>query len=103
MLNHVAIDRFTGGAIDGALFAEKTAYWHSDQQDDYPLKMNILVDDANIKKAINKHNENCAKKISFDDVCNAFDAALADLCEGRLPLGGGVNRGHGIFNGIKCE
>ena len=103
VLNHVAIDRFTGGAIDGALFAEKTAYWHSDQQDDYPLKMNILVDDANIKKAINKHNENCAKKISFDDVCNAFDAALADLCEGRLPLGGGVNRGHGIFNGIKCE
>ena len=30
ILNHVAIDRFTGGAIDGALFSEKAAYWHCD-------------------------------------------------------------------------
>lgn len=103
VLNHVAIDRFTGGAIDGALFAEKAAYWHSDNQDNYPLRLDILIDETNIIKIINKHNENSAKKISYQKVFDAFDAALTDLCEGRLPLGGSVNRGHGIFNGKKCD
>ncbi len=103
VLNHVAIDRFTGGAIDGALFAEKAAYWKGRQQDDYPLKLEILLDENNIKKSINKHNENSTKKLSYQKVFDAFDAALTDLCEGRLPLGGSVNRGHGIFNGKKCD
>ena len=103
VFNHVAIDRFTGGSIDGALFAEKAAYWHSDDKNDYPLTLEILIDEKNIKKAVNKHNEDSEKKISYENVCNAFNAALADLCEGRLPLGGSVNRGHGIFNGKKCE
>jgi hypothetical protein len=30
--------------------------------------------------------------------------SLDDICKGILPLGGGVNRGHGIFSGtIKKE
>jgi len=29
----------------------------------------------------------------------ALAASLADLCEGRLALGGGANRGHGYFEG----
>ncbi len=103
VFNHVAIDRFTGGAIDGALFAEKAAYWHSDDKNEYPLTLEILIDEKNIKKAIIKHDENSEKKISYENVCKAFNAALADLCEGRLPLGGSVNRGHGIFNGKKWE
>ena len=103
VFNHVAIDRFTEGAIDGALFAEKAAYWHSDDENDYPLTLEILIDEKNIKKAIKKHDENSEKKISYENVCNAFNAALADLCEGRLPLGGSVNRGHGIFNGKKVS
>lgn len=93
VLNHVAIDRFTGGAIDGALFAEKTAYWHQASQDDYPLRLDIMIDEKSIEKMdINKVKENALK---------AFNLALDDLCNGLLPLGGGVNRGHGIFNGIK--
>jgi len=95
ILNHVAIDRFTGGAIDGALFSEKAAYWHSDNKDNYPLRLEILIDEKNIEKMDkNKIKENALK---------AFNMALDDLCNGLLPLGGGVNRGHGIFNGKKSN
>lgn len=95
VLNHVAIDRFTGGAIDGALFAEKTAYWHQANQEDYPLRLEILIDE----KSIEKMDKNKVK----EDALKAFNLALNDLCNGLLPLGGGVNRGNGIFNGKKCE
>lgn len=95
ILNHVAIDRFTGGAIDGALFSEKAAYWHCDNQDDYPLRLEILIDEKNIDKMDKTKVKEKALK--------AFNMALDDLCNGLLPLGGGVNRGHGIFNGKKCN
>jgi hypothetical protein len=29
----------------------------------------------------------------------AFENTLDDLCSGMLPLGGKVNRGHGVFEG----
>lgn len=95
ILNHVAIDRFTGGAIDGALFSEKAAYWHSDNEADYPLRLEILIDEKNIDKMDKTKVKEKALK--------AFNMALDDLCNGLLPLGGGVNRGHGIFNGKKCN
>ena len=91
VFNHVAIDRFTGGGVDGALFAEKALYWHSNQIDDYPLKMEVLIDDQGIEKADKKHIK--------EKACKAFSMALDDLCNGLLPLGGGVNKGHGIFDG----
>lgn len=94
IFNHVAIDRFTGGGIDGALFAEKAAYWHNDCQDEYPLKLEILIDKQSMEKVDKKGIKEKALK--------AFDMALDDLCNGLLPLGGGVNKGHGIFNGNKC-
>lgn len=79
VLNHVSIDRFTGGAIDGALFNEETLY-----ANDLPISLEILVnnDVFNIPK-----------------VQEAFEKTLADLCSGMLPLGGGVNRGNGCFEG----
>lgn len=94
-LNHVAIDRFTGGAIDGALFSEKAAYWYSDNESDYPLRLEILIDE----KTIDKMDKTKVKEKAL----KAFNMALDDLCNGLLPLGGGVNRGHGIFNGKKCN
>ena len=78
LLNHVAIDRFTGGAIKGALFSEKIVYGGSNE-----LKIKILV---NMKEM-------------DDDVVIAFEQTLDDICKGMLPLGGGINRGHGIFTG----
>lgn len=83
ILNHVAIDRFTGGAIDGALFSEKTTYV---KEKDKPFEMTLLVR----KEVLDKKD----KKVE-----QALEAALQDICKGMLPLGGGVNRGNGIFTG----
>ena len=79
VLNHVSIDRFTGGAIDGALFSEETLYAKGLS---FSLKLTInnsAFEDENIK--------------------TAFEMTLKDLCSGMLPLGGGVNRGNGCFEG----
>lgn len=80
VLHHIKIDRFTGGGIDGALFNEKV----TSLAENANLVLNIkvksdVIADANIK--------------------NALEAAIKDLCSGALPLGGGVNRGHGVFTG----
>ena len=82
LLNHVAIDRFTGGAIDGALFSEEVAGSMENQE---KLDIKILV-----------------HKTAFEHpkVKEAFELALKDICTGMLPLGGGTMRGHGCFNGI---
>lgn len=79
LFNHVAIDRFTGGALQGALFHEKATYG---QGKEFTTKITLL-------------------KTDFDDeyIIKAFESALKDLTEGRLPLGGGVNKGHGCFKG----
>ena len=79
VLTHVKIDRFTGGTIRGALFNEKVLYGRGQE---YTLE--ILV----AKDALNGEN-----------VREAFEASLHDICDGLLPLGGGVNRGNGIFTG----
>ena len=81
ILNHVSIDRFTGGAIDGALFHEQTLYAKGET-----IEIDILVAD----KAFEGEDKN---------IQEAFEAALADVASGMLPLGGGVNRGNGIFTG----
>lgn len=79
IMNHVAIDRFTGGAIDGALFSEKVTDGRGEHYATTLLVNNDAIIDADIKEALNR--------------------ALRDLCKGMLPLGGGVNRGNGTFTG----
>lgn len=81
ILNHVAIDRFTGGAIDGALFAERPLYGKDIVR---PYEFEIVV----------------TEPINDEDIEYALEQALKDICHGMLPLGGGVNRGNGIFEGI---
>lgn len=80
LLNHVSIDRFTGGAMDGALFSEKTTYGKG-----HTFEMTIFAD-----KKILESNET---------VKAALESTLKDICKGLLPLGGGVNRGNGVFKG----
>ena len=79
VLNHVSIDRFTGGAIDGALFNEETLYAKGQS-----FELKLLV------------NNNA---MNDKDVKVAFENTLKDLCSCMLPLGGGVNRGNGCFEG----
>lgn len=75
--DHVSIDRFTGGAIDGALFQEKT----------------IATDNENYTIEILLNNEVNDKELE------AFECALKDIATGMLPLGGATTKGHGIFCG----
>jgi CRISPR/Cas system CSM-associated protein Csm3 (group 7 of RAMP superfamily) len=85
ILNHVSIDRFTGGAIDGALFTEKATYAKGQS-----FTTEILVNKAAFS--------------SDPNIKEAFEAALCDICNGLLPLGGGVNRGNGTFKGeASCD
>jgi len=76
VFDHVAIDRFTGGGLDGALFQEKTVA----QNDTWTLE--VLVEN------------------SVDPVyIKAFEATLDDICNGMLSLGGASTKGHGAFHG----
>lgn len=77
--DHVSIDRFTGGAIDGALFQEKTISSSGDE-DWYEIEILLQksVDGIGLK---------------------AFENTLEDIATGMLPLGGATTKGHGIFIG----
>ena len=84
VIYHVKIDKFTGGTIDGALFQEKVAM-ANDQQ---------LCEEIFVRK----------EALEDDTTKKAFEQALRDICNGLLPLGGGTNRGNGIFTGtMKIE
>ena len=74
--DHVSIDRFTGGAIDGALFQEKTIA----QKDEWVIE--ILL-------------ENSVKR----EYIYAFESSLKDIPNGMLSLGGMTTKGHGVFSG----
>ena len=76
VFDHVSIDRFTGGAIDGALFQEKTI------SDNREYTIEILL----------------SKEIQGDEL-KAFESSLNDICNGMLPLGGMTTKGHGVFGG----
>lgn len=81
VINHVAIDRFTGGGIDGALFNEKVINGRS-SSDTISIDIYVKVD-----------------SLKDDSVREAFEKSLQDIANGLLPLGGGVNRGNGSFTG----
>ncbi|WP_170020705.1 RAMP superfamily CRISPR-associated protein [Campylobacter sp. RM16190] len=97
VFDHVSIDRFTGGAIDGALFQEKTI---GAKTDSVKFKIKILV------KTPQEKDESLEK---FQIATNAFENALLDVAQGLLPLGGMTTKGHGFFsgevmkNGVKME
>lgn len=74
--DHVSIDRFTGGAMDGALFQEKTI------ADNGWYEIEILLE-----------------KIDDETIVKAFECALKDIATGMLPLGGATTKGHGVFIG----
>ena len=81
ILNHVKIDKFTSGAMEGALFSEKVV-----ENKDLEFKTTILVK--------NSDEEGYADALSY------LEKALDDIDRGTLTLGGGSGRGHGAF---KCK
>lgn len=98
IINHVAIDRFTGGAIDGALFSEKAVYYDKRKQS---LQLNIILNKKNVERQIASQENLKNKEKLLDNVIKTLENTLDDICKGRLPLGGQVNRGYGIFSGKK--
>lgn len=80
-LNHVVIDPLSGGSNGVGLFTECTNY----TEEIFVLTIKVKT------SALEKDN----------DVRTAFESALDDLKSGMLPLGGGVNRGNGIFSESK--
>lgn len=80
IFNHVAIDRFTGGAIDTALFSEKVSYL---KKEDDSIQLNITL----------------SEEIDDKTSLYAFENALLDITKGLLPLGGMTTKGNGMFTG----
>lgn len=78
IFNHVAIDRFTGGGIDGALFSEKVSY-----KKDKKMTLKIYLSEEELDK----------------DIIEALEETLKDICRGLLPLGGMTTKGFGMFTG----
>jgi len=72
VVQHVAIDRLTGGSLQGALYAE-APIWREGLIVDVTLELNCLPVDG----------------------AAALAHALLDMGTGSLPIGGGVNRGNG--------
>lgn len=79
IFDHVSIDRFTGGAIEGALFQEKTV---------------ASCESFILEILLNK------EKIKDEVAIEAFENALKDITTGMLSLGGATTKGHGVFGGI---
>lgn len=71
-VQHVAIDRITGGALIGALYAEAPIW-----SEDVAISLEIVVD-----------------RLSDFEAGLLFHAIM-DLGEGRLPIGNGTRRGNG--------
>jgi CRISPR/Cas system CSM-associated protein Csm3 (group 7 of RAMP superfamily) len=106
IFNHIKIDRFTGGTIDGALYTEKVTNGCG-----LHFKMEIDVNSSAFAetspKTLNEEDTTCqdnttGKKetaLKGTTLKTAFETALNDLCFGLLPLGGGTCRGLGHFNG----
>lgn len=76
--NHVALDRFSGGARDGALFTQEVAAFAHEFTLDIYVESDALVDNR---------------------IKESFEEALNDLTTGALQLGGSATKGHGVFAG----
>ena len=80
-IHHVSIDRFTGGALDGALFDERPVMGGT-------LYLRVILGKS--EEELESTCPNCVK---------ALRQTLVDLAEGRLSLGAGGGRGNGFFKG----
>lgn len=74
-VQHVAIDRFIGGALEGALYDEKPV-WSENEQINLTIKF---------------------KELTIEETKILMHSIL-DIVTGLVPIGGGVNRGNGTMH-----
>ncbi len=79
VFQHVSLDRFTQGPMDGMLFGEAPLDGFGET---WQVQVSLQLGNDTGRMAI-----------------QALQGALEDLCQGRLALGGGASRGHGYFRG----
>ena len=79
-LDHVSLDRYSGGPMDGLLFSE-LAHARTDQLF-LGLRLHVRVE------GLSEH------------AARALELAVEDLGRGRLAIGGGASRGHGYLEDI---
>ena len=106
-INHVSIDRFTGGARSGPLFNERALYGVG-----FKVKIRYKKQKAETLREIFEEmlKEELTKDQSFivkiereikmtlsSAVMTALKYSLDDLVEGRLQMGAGSGKGHGHF------
>jgi CRISPR/Cas system CSM-associated protein Csm3 (group 7 of RAMP superfamily) len=77
----VSIDRFTGGAYDGALFAEQPAFGGT-------TTLRLML--------------RCDNKLPAEPATGLLLLLLKDLWTGDLPLGGGISIGRGRLRGLSA-
>ena len=88
-LNHVRIDRYTGGAYGGALFDEEVLFGGG-------LDIQLRLVPASLARL-------CPDTEQRRNVVQALQLALADLTQGRLALGAGAAEGLGFFEAIEPQ
>jgi CRISPR/Cas system CSM-associated protein Csm3 (group 7 of RAMP superfamily) len=76
LMMHNAIDRFTGGVREHMLFSEELVWKGA-------VELDLMIDTRGVSSAA---------RLALRD-------ALADLCEGRVAIGGGAGKGHGFCDG----
>jgi CRISPR/Cas system CSM-associated protein Csm3 (group 7 of RAMP superfamily) len=81
-IDHVSLDRFTQGPLDGQLFDEAPLYKGR-------ITFEVAIDVTRLETA----------NTSVDDQLTPLRKAFEDLCRGRLAFGGGTGRGHGFAKG----
>lgn len=84
-----AIDRFSGGTINGALYTEKTRYGGHTE-----LTISLLDKKAGAESKKNRDEKRIVREEKFNDT---LAAAIADLHEGLIAVGGLTSVGRGIF------
>ena len=87
--HRVAIDRFTGGSLDGALFSEKPVY---------PVCLKVSSQEARMP--------NVRLTLSLEEPEDAeiglLLLTLRDFWQGHAALGGETSNGRGVLKGIKA-
>lgn len=87
VIMHNAIDRFTGGTIDGALYGEELLW-----QTKIPLE--LYLDTKGLSNYLNQANLSETECLNIQ---TALQKTLEDLIQGRIAIGAGSNRGHGFL------
>ena len=97
VIMHNSIDRFSGSVRDRMLFSEEMIWGEG-------VEIQLTIKKTLKPERDNKESDLATNQATTDEerllrTRQALSFALDDLCNGRLALGAGVSKGHGLFTG----